>query len=357
MAAFLDLFDQVQVTEFVRREYDALIRGAGGGEDRTTSYGRRIMPLKNHNGRHVRVRYQDILGVGLAQFKAPGAQPALWTHKPNLRETFMEIADIDEMTRWDPVEMLQLQSPDPNVVAQAQDTLAERSTAMQVRNEQRTDWMIWQALQGVLVVPYPNAAPLTINYGIPASHFPTFATPWTDIVNSDPIEDLWTLGAVAISDAGIYLPHHHMSFATERYMLRSQKVIDRLSSYGRDVMVPTQGDLRVLLREGTMITVTDDGWISENSLAKTLNKWIADGKVFTTTADYTYAGRPIGWTADGWVLVGPPTTQDKPLAKQGMQSEWIYNRIGQQTLFRQASARMPILNAPEVLAWATAYTP
>lgn len=139
-------------------------------------------------------------------------------------------------------------------------------------------------------------------------------------------------------------------------MLRSQKTIDKLSSYGRSVMVPTQADFRVLLREGTEWVATDDGYLTENSTAKTLNKWIADGKIFTTTPDYRYLGRPIGWVADGWVLVGPASsTANQPVAKQGMQSEWIYNRIGQHTLFRQASARMPVLNAPEVLAWATAY--
>jgi hypothetical protein len=356
----LDLFDQIQVTEFVRREYDALIRSAGGGEDRTTSFGRKILSLKNHNGRHVRVRYQDILGVGLAQFKAPGAAPALWTHKPNLREKFMEIVDIDEMTRWDPVEMLKLKSPDPNVVEQAQDDLAQRAVDMQTRNEQRTDWMIWEALKGAITIPFPNAAPITVNYGVPAGHFPTFATPWSDLVNADPIEDLWALGAVAIPASGIYLPHHHMSFATHRLMIRSEKIRDRLSSYGRDVLQPNEDDLKVLLRDGSKITVTDDGWIAENSVNKTLNKWIADGKIFTTTSDYRYLGRPIGWVADGWVLVGPANGNvigAQPQARQGMQSEWLYNHLGQHTLFRQASARMPILDAPEVLAWATAYTP
>lgn len=356
MAQMLDLFDQIQVTEFVRREYESLIRGAGGGEDRTTSLTRKILSLRNHNGRHVRVRYQDILGVGLAQFKSPGAQPALWTHKPNLRERFMEVVDIDEMTRWDPVEMLQIQSPDPNVATEAQETLAQRATYMQTRNEQRTDWMIWEALKGVLVVPYPNAASQTINYGIPAPHFPTFATAWTSTTTSDPVEDLWALGAVAIPASGIYLSHHHMSFATHRYMLRSDSIIDKLSSYGRDVLTPNERDVKALLREGSQITVTDDGWIEENSVSKTLNKWIPDGKIFTTTPDYRYAGRPIGWVADAWVLVGVPG-REQPVARQGMQSEWIYNRIGQQTLYRQASSRMPIVDAPEVLAWATAYTP
>lgn len=354
---FLDLYDQVVVTEFVRREYEALVRGAGGGEDRTTHLLPKIMPTTPINGRHVRVRYQDILGVGLAQFKAPGAAPQLWTFKKNLREKFMEIVDIDEMHRVDPVEMLQIKSPDPNVVSEVQVSLSERATAMAERNDNRTTWMGWEALKGVLVVPYPNAAPITVNYGIPAPHFPTFATAWTDLTNADPLEDLWTLGAVAIPASGIYLGHHHMSFQTYRYFQRNKKLLEKLSSYGRDVMIPTDGDIKQLLREGTQITVTDDGYMQENSTDKTLVKWIPDGKVFTTTPDYRYANRKIAEMKDGWVLVGGPTTSDQPVARQGMQSEWIYNRVNQATLFRQASARMPLIHAPEALAWATAYTP
>lgn len=353
--AFLDLFDQVVVTEFVRREMDALVRSAGGGEDRNTQILPRIMATKPVQGRHVRVRFQDILGVGLAQLKAPGAAPQLWTHKPNLRETWMELVDIDEFHRIDPIDMLQLKSPDPNVIREAQWGLAERATAMATRNDARKTWMGWEALKGVLTAPFPNSASLVINYGIPVGHFPTFATPWTTLATSDPIEDLWTLGAITIPNSGIYLGHHHMSFLTQRNMLRSTKLNDRLSSYGRDIMFPTEKDVNELLRDGSRITVTDDGYMTENSVAKTLVKWIPDGKIFTTTPDYRYAGRPIAWCADGWVLVGGPNDSQQPVAKQGMQSEWVYNRIGQQTLFRQARAVMPILNAPEAIAWATAH--
>jgi hypothetical protein len=355
--AFLDLFDQVVVTEFVKREYDAMVRSAGGGEDRTTSLIERILPTVPHAGRHVRIRYQDILGVGLAQFKAPGAAPALWTHKPQLREKFMELVDIDEFHRIDPIEMLQLKSPDPNVLQEAQWSLADRAVNMAQRNDLRTKWMGWQALQGVMTVPYPNAASLTVNFGVPAAHFPTFGTPWTNLALSDPIEDLWALGAVAIPASGIYLSHHHMSFATQRLMLRSQKLQAKLSSYGRDVIFPTEGDVKQLLRDGSEITVTDDGYMAENQTAKQLIKWIPDGQIFTTTRDYTYMGRRIGEIKDGWVLIGGPTDSQQPVAKQGMQSEWVYNRIGQQTLYRQASARMPVLTSPEAIAWATAYVP
>lgn len=354
---FLDLFDQVVVTEFVRRNYEDIARSAGGGEDRQTSLIERILPTKTHNGRHVRLRFQDILGVGLAQFKAPGAAPALWTNKPNLREQFMELVDIDEMFRVDPVEMLRLKSPDPNVLKEAQFDLQEKSTNMAIRNEQRSKWMGWQALRGVLPVSYPNAGSLVIQYGIPGAHFPTFATAWTDIQNSDPVEDLWALGAVAIPASGIYLGHFHMTFATQRYMLRSTKLQAKLSSYGRDVMWPSENDVIQLLRDGSQITVSDDGYMVENSTGgKTLNKWINDGEILTTTRDYRYAGQPIGDIKDGWCLIGPDGGDgNQPVARQGMQSEWIYNRVNQSTLFRQVSARMPTLKSPEALAWGKAF--
>jgi len=165
------------------------------------------------------------------------------------------------------------------------------------------------------------------------------------------------LGAVAIPASGIYLSNHHMSFATQRLMLRSQKLQAKLSSYGRDVMFPTDNDVKQLLREGATINVTDDGYITENSTSKTLVKWIPDGKIFTTTNDYTYAGRRIGSIKDGWCLVGGDSTAVQPIGKQGMQSEWIYDRVNQNTLYRQVSSRLPVLEAPEVLVWGTAYVP
>jgi len=351
----LDLLDQVQVTEYVRREYDAIARAAGGGEDRSTGLARRIMPMRAHQSRHVRMRISDVLGVGLAQLKAPGARPALWSAKPNLRDQLFELVDIDEGHRYDPLDVLALKSNDPNYRRDAQFDFTQYATAMATRNDQRTDWMIWEALKGVMVLNYPNSGSQTVVTGVPGTHFPTFQVPWSTVGTSDPVEDLYALGAVALSDAGVYLGHHHMSYATFRKMQLSAKVKAALSTYGRDVMLPNEGDLQQLLREGTKITVTDDGWMSENNPAPTLNKWIADGKIFTTTSDYRYAGRPIGWTADGWVLVGSQSTADQPVAKQGIQSEWIYDRHSQNTTFRQASARMPVLEAPNAIAWATAY--
>lgn len=350
---FPDIFEQTALTETIRREWRALVQQADG-EDRDERLGARILPSKTHNGRMVKLRVQDILPTGLAQFRAPHGEPALWTPRPTLREEVWELVDIDEMHRIDPVQMLALKSPDPNVMREATLSLTERGAMLQQRNELRTEWMRWECLKGALVVPFPNAGSVTINYGIPGGHFPTFGVPWTTFATSDPIEDLWALGAVAIADAGLYLSKFIMNNVTFRKLQRSERIREILSSYGRNVMIPTDGDLKALLRENAQWELNDAGYLPENASDKTLTKFIADGKIMATTPNYTYAGHRIGDMKDGWVLVSLPN-QEEPVARQGMQSETLSNKMRKQTFLRQASARMPVLYAPEAIAWGTAF--
>jgi hypothetical protein len=355
MSVLLDIWDQTALTEFVRRRHEDIRRQAGGEEDFRFT-GEEILPLTSHNGRKAKLQVQDVLPTGLAQFKAPGATPALWTKQPNLREEVIELIDIDEFHRVDPIEMLALESPDPDVQAETAWNLADRGADLADRNSLRTEWMRWQALSGTLTAEFPNAGSMTIDYGIPVSHFPTFATPWTDVEDADPIEDLWALGAVSLPTAGVYLPLYHMNSATYRYLRRNEKIKDALSSYGRNVFLPTDSDLRDLLREGTQWKIVDAGYIPENNDDFELTKWVADGQILATTSNYQYAGRRIGEVLDGWVLVGDPNGREMPVARQGEQSEMIYHRQGQQTLMRYASARVPRLVAPNAIAWGTAYT-
>ena len=354
--AFLDPFEQTVLTELIRREYDRIVAQAGGGENRQL-FASRILPLKQQNGRHVRIRVREIFPFGLAQLKAPGATPALWTPKPMLREEVIEIVDIDEFSRIDPVKLLALKSPDPNVANDAIITIQELGAALQQRNDLRTEWMRWEALKGTLVLTFPahpgGANTITIDYGIPAAHFPVVGTAWSNVANADPIEDLWSLSAVTIPNSGIYLSDFHMTSENFRFIRRSTKVRDALSSYGRSVMLPTNNDLRDLLRDGTnQIHIVDSGYLPENATNKVLTKFIASDKVLATPEGYNYAGRPIGDVADGWVLVNNPNAPNaEPIARQGMQSETISNPISKHTVLRQASARIPRLYAPEAIAW------
>lgn len=350
----LDIFEQTVLTEVVKREHERIRKQAGGGESHTT-VGSTILPLATQNGRRVKIRVQDVLPYGMAQLKAPGATPALWTHRPRLREEMIELVDIDELHRIDPEDMLKLKSPDPNVVKEVVWDLTQRGAAAQARNEQRTEWMRWEALKGTLVADYPGGNSITVDYGIPARNFPTAGTVWTNVSSADPVEDLWAAGSVGIDTAGIYLSKFHFSSEVWRYIRRNEKIKDSLSAYGRSVILPNESDVKQLLREGADWVITDDGYLPEGREDYKLTKWIPDGEILATTSDYSYAGHRIGDVADGWVLIGQEG-QEMPTARQGMQSEWIYHRMGQQTFLRQASARIPRLYAPEAIAWLTVYT-
>lgn len=353
----LDIWDQGALTEFIKIHAETLRKQAGGEEGGFEFDGSEILPMHTHNGRTAKLRIKDAVPTGMAYLKAPGATPALWTKTQNLREEVIELIDIDEFHRVDPIQMLQMESPDPAIANEQVWTLADRAADQVDRNHLRTEWMRWQALGGTLTANFPNAGSTTLDYGIPVGHFPTFATPWTDIVNSDPIEDLWALGAIALSDAGTYLPLMHMHSTTYRYMRRNEKIKDALSSYGRNVFMPTEKDMKDLLREGTNWKLVDSGYIPEGQSAGNfdLTSWIAPGKIMATTANYKYNGRRIGEVLDGWVLVGDPSGKERPIARQGEQAEWIYHRQGQQTLLRYASARIPRLVFPQAIAWGTAY--
>lgn len=349
--ALTDVFEQTVLTELIRREYNRIVAGAGGGENRQL-FAQRILPLVTQNGRHIRIRVQDVLPYGMAQLKAPGATPALYTPRPRLREEVMEIVDIDEMHRIDPIDMLKFKSPDPNVMKEAILDIQQRGATLQTRNELRTEWMRWEALKGSVVLPYPGGNSVTVDYGIPSTHFPTAGTPWATVATADPIEDLWSLSSVTTPNSGIFLSIFHMRSETFRYIRRSVKAKDALSSYGRSVMLPTDTDLAQLLREGSQIEIVDSGYLAENASNKTLTKFIPAGQILALPQGYNYAGHRIGDMADGWVLVNA-AGQEEPVARQGMQSETISNKISKHTFLRQASARIPRLYAPEAIAWLT----
>lgn len=350
--AFPDIFDNTVLTELIRRDYEEIAANAGGGEDRISQPGRGILPLKSVNSRKVKVRIQDIVPVGMAQMKAPGSTPPLWTHAPNLREEVIELQDIDEMHRIDPEELLALSSQDPRILEEAHFSLLEWGVMLQKRNDLRTEWMRWSALRGSIQLEYKDSPGPLVAYGIPAGHFPDVGVPWATIATADPVEDLYAASAVGISDAGVYLPKAHMNSANWRYLRRNARVKEDLSTYGRSVMRPDHSDFSQLLRGEQEITLIDSGYMTENQSDKTLTKWIDDDEVFLTTADYTYAGHPIGDVADGWVLVSLPN-QELPEARQGIQSEILGEKMGKETYLRQASARIPRLYAPEAIAWLT----
>jgi hypothetical protein len=135
----LDLFDQIQVTEFVRRELrgDHPWRGRRRGPH--DALGRGILPMRARttaatSGSATRTSWASAWRRSSRRARLRSCGPTSRTS----RERFMELVDIDEAHPVDPVEMLAIKSNDPNRRDEAQFDLAEKATAMATRNDQRT---------------------------------------------------------------------------------------------------------------------------------------------------------------------------------------------------------------------------
>lgn len=347
----VDVWSQPVLTELIRRRFDET---ANVGPENRQYYGAQIAPLVTVRGRVTKLRIAGVEAYGMGQFKAPNATPALAPKiRPTLEERIIELALLEEMDRIEPEEWLKLNSNDESVRNGERLSLIDHGSIMQTRNERLTEWMRWEAFKGTLTITYPTGSTITVDYGIPGTHKPTAATPFSDFANSDPIEVLNAWAAIGAADAGQYYNNIHWSFATQRNALRSDKMIAYLSAYGRPYMTATLDDLGALLAYGRPnFHLIDAGYRAEGATGYGMTKFLPDNKILMTT-DYVVDGVRIADVADGQVLVGGGGANQTPDIRQGMQSEFITDPISKNVFLRQASARIPRVNLPENFLYGT----
>ncbi len=349
--AIIDLFDQVAITEVVRRNINEEASANDGGEDRAF-IGASLAPLAPVQSRVVRMAIADHKPYWMGQFKAPDATPPLFKPKPALREMVFELVLLEEMERFTGEEWLRLNSNDPLIARGAMLSLVERLTIMQRRNDLLTEWMRWQAFKGTLNVTYPDGGVISIDYGLDNTHMPTATTPWTDHDNSDPIADLFAWSAIGAQDAGKYYTTVYLNTVTWRHLVYNENVRGYLSALGRSIMLPTATDLQALMREGTAnFVINDSGYLDENATNHTLTKFLPDNRVLLTPGN-TLNGNRIADVADGQVLVGGDTGS-APAITQGYQTEIIANPFSKNVFRRAASARIPRIYFPEAFLYGT----
>lgn len=348
----LDLWDQQAITQVIRRNIEDEANANDGGENRAR-IGETIMPLVPVQSRVARIAVADVLPYGLGQFKAPDATPPLFKAKPTLRERVMELVLLEEMERFTGEEWIRLNSADPLIARGAMLSLVDRLRVMVNRNEQLTEWMRWQALKGTLTVTYPDGGTITVDYGLPSGHLPTATVAWTDLVNADPLADLFAWSAVGAADAGRYYTTVYLNTVTWRLLVYNEKIRSYLSALGRSIMLPTTNDMQQLMREGTgNFVINDSGYLPEGQYpSRLLTKFIPDNRVLLTTGN-TLNGAPIADVADGQVLVGGDTGS-APNIQQGFQTEIIANPFSKNVFRRAASARIPRIYFPEAILYAT----
>jgi Phage major capsid protein E len=345
MAAPFDIWDQAAMTDLVVRPLTTQF------EDQPR-LGDVLMPVKSIQARTAKLRTRQTLAFGLGQFRAPDSTPGLYKPTQQMQDTVVELALLDEMERIAEEQWMQLNSSDQNIRLAAGVDLVDRGKILMMRNERLTEWMRWQVLTtGTLTITLVGGNQIFIDYGIPALNKATVTTLWSDTTNSDPIADIKAWSARLASASGYYGLHLHMSSDTYDLMVQNAKIKALLTATNRSLLIPRQDDILTLLRDGTTITLYDNGYRADTvgtarGVPDSLTRFLPKGKVLMTT-DYSIEGTPIAETLDGQVTIS--TGWNEVAIKQGPQSEVLLDHMSKTHYWRQASARIPRVIYPECL--------
>lgn len=349
MAVIDDLLDQATLT-------DAIV-GPVETEMETAPYlGEQIAPMADTDNQYVSMRVEDLHSTGIGQFRAQeGSIPLMDITGREEREELIELVFLDEghrisARRWETL----TKGGDLFSTREAR-RLVEIGQILERRNERLTEWMRWQAFSGQLTVEYEyrNTA-LVIDYPIPALNKPSALVPWTDLVNSDPVNDLKTWLQQVSTASGSPGRNVHISDEDAELITNNQNLPEYFNVEPGQPFMPTLDDVLRLLPTGVQFVPTNHGWRDEAVGASVdpddHTRYLPVGNVMITT-DYNIDGLPIADTLNGPVEVktGPDTTD----FLQGPQSEIILMGNGIYTrLLRQQSRRMVRLRRPEAILYA-----
>lgn len=352
-----DVFSQATFTDLVRRRLQTMFESI-------PHIGPTIAPTYPVYDRTIEREIAEVAAFGVAQFRAPDATPSIYTPQNRYTQEVATLLLIDEMQRISEDQHLKLTSPTPNVRARAGMDLVTASAILQLRNENRTEWMRWQAFLGNnIVIQYPQTGQqVTVTYNYFSGHKPTAAIPWSDRANSTPIDDMRAWQLQIANDLGFYGCNIHMNSITWNRLQRSDQARGYLTQTDRNTFLPTSKDIEGLLFGGGVdsdnttqggrvaqaptIIVSDAGYrdvtAGYNRGLSSMTKFIPDGQILMT-GPYVFEGEPIADVADGMVAVRQDFNRLAWL--QGMQSEILLDHYTH--FFRQASARFVRLRRPE----------
>ena len=349
MAVIDDILDQAALT-------DSIVGPVETEMEMAPFLGEQMAPMFDVDNQYVSMRVEDIHAYGIGQFRAPeGAVPLMDITGREEREELIELAHLDEMHRISPIRWERLNSNDDRVAGREARKLIEIGQILERRNERLTEWMRWQAFSGQLTIEYQQRdTALVIDYPLPAGHKPTAAVPWTDLVNSDPINDMRTWQTQVATDAGSAALRIHMSSDDLDLVLNNQKLRGYFNVAVGQPFLPTMDDVLRLLRPGTEIITFDTAYRQESVGASRRpqdhTRFLPIGNVLMTTL-YTINGAPIADTPNGLVEIATGYNTTALLA--GPQSEVIMKGEGvYQRFLRQASRRIVRLRQPEAFLYA-----
>lgn len=341
-----NIWDQAVLTNLINRPVETAL-------ERAPLVGSQIAKKVSLQARMARVEVANTYAFGIGQFKAPNAMPALVEMPIGEREAKMiELAQLEEMHRINSEQWMRLNSSDENIRNSEGLAIVERGQILQKRNERLTEWMRWQAfVTGGLTITYPRTnSQLVIDYGYLAGHKPEPADLWTDLTESDPINDLDSWQTLLAEDSGQIGKKIHLTSKTAKLILRNENLKGYFNVPAGQPFKPTLADVAGLLAEGTEFVLVDSGFRAMQSGSPYVHtdashtRYLPHNRVVVTT-DYEIEGEAIAETLDGQVEVSSAYNDTSIL--NGPQAETILDHMTKNRYLRQASARIVRINHPE----------
>jgi hypothetical protein len=332
--------------------------------------GAEIAPLKPVYDRKIRRDIAEIAPFGIGQFRAPDATPSIYNPTINYVEEVQELLILDEMTEIKEDLWIRMTSDNASIRARAGVDLATIGKILQMRHERLTEVMRWQVFKGnPVVVNYQGGQKLEIKPSYLETHKVSSTVPWTDRINSTPIDDMRGWQKIIGNDAGVYGSRFHMNSQTYQYLQRSNQARGYLTQTDRNTFLPTVEDICTLLwgstpsdaqggvaAEAPMLIVSDAGYRAETGEAagsgltgynrgqSSITQFLQNGEILLTTS-YVFEGENIADVPDGPVLVSD--TWNSLRKEIGPQSELIVNRNNYNQYMRQGCSRFVRMRRPQ----------
>src|SRR3984957_2656978 len=366
-----DLWPQTALT-------DISLRALETAWETVPHIGAEIAPLKPVYDRKIRRDIAEVAPFGIGQFRAPDATPSIYNPTINYIEEVQELLILDEMTEIREDLWIRMTSDNASIRARAGVDLATIGKILQMRHERLTEVMRWQVFKGLpLTVNFSGGQKIEITPSYLSTHKPSAAVPWTDRLNSTPIDDMRGWQKIIGNDAGVYGSRFHMNSQTYEKLQRSNQARGYLTQTDRNTFLPTPEDICSLLwgstpsdaqggvaAEAPMIVVSDAGYRAETGEAAgsgltgynrgqtAITNYLGNGEILLTTS-YVFEGENIADVADGPVVISD--TWNSLRKDIGAQSELIINHNSKTTFMRQGCSRFVRMRRPQAFLLAKAF--
>jgi hypothetical protein len=296
----------------------------------------------------------EIKAFGKGRFKAFGASSPVYVPKIRYTDTEIELVQLSEQSPIDERELRKLESQDAGIRRRAGADMVLRAQALQIRNENQSDWMVMTAiLTGQLPINFEDepGQGFVIDYGYTTEQKMSVDNAWSNPATGTPIADMRAMQKQVANQCGAYGIDFWMNTDTYQGILDSDEATELLTGTDRGQRIATIDDIKQRLYEPEQVTfhITDAGYRDESAgyerLIDAHTRWFPTNVVLCTAGN-VFEGRPLVEQFDGMVLVR--TDFKSRELRQGAQTQYKMDDSDTLSVY-QTSTRMPRINKTEAI--------